>query len=452
MTSARTVTIFMNSDLLTLSRACGVLRRRNSPVRGLTVDSHGQPGMWRLSCEIDADDATAQSLTLLIQNVIGVRKTTITSSPPVPLSVPERGNDDSTFGDHMSSSVRVYYEADSDRARLHDRVFAIIGYGSQGSAHAQNLRDSGARVIVGLRPGGASWQKATADGLEVRPVADAARAGDVIMMLVPDQEQRAVYESAVAPALERKTLMFAHGFNIHFGEIKPPAGVDVSMIAPKSPGGLVRSEYQAGRGVPGLVAIHQDASGSALPNALAYATGIGCSRAGVIATTFAEETETDLFGEQAVLCGGVTALVQAGFETLTEAGYAPEMAYFECLHELKLIVDLIYRGGLGFMRHSISNTAEYGDLTRGARVISPAVREEMRKLLADIRNGVFAKEWIAECRAGAPRFNELRRAAQDSPIEKVGAKLRAMMPWTEEGKRAAKPKPQRQPEAERARA
>ena len=314
----------------------------------------------------------------------------------------------------MSSSVRVYYEADSDRARLHDRVFAIIGYGSQGSAHAQNLRDSGARVIVGLRPGGASWQKATADGLEVRPVADAARAGDVIMMLVPDQEQRAVYESAVAPALERKTLMFAHGFNIHFGEIKPPAGVDVSMIAPKSPGGLVRSEYQAGRGVPGLVAIHQDASGSALPNALAYATGIGCSRAGVIATTFAEETETDLFGEQAVLCGGVTALVQAGFETLTEAGYAPEMAYFECLHELKLIVDLIYRGGLGFMRHSISNTAEYGDLTRGARVISPAVREEMRKLLADIRNGVFAKEWIAECRAGAPRFNELRRAAQNS--------------------------------------
>jgi len=449
MTSARTVAIYMNSDLLTLSRACGVLRRRNSPVRGLTVDSHGQPGTWRLSCEIDADDATAQSLVLLIQNVIGVHKATIVvagAQHAAPL------HSSSPSGDNMSSTVRVYYEADSDRARLHDRVFAIIGYGSQGSAHAQNLRDSGARVIVGLRPGGASWQKATADGLEVRPVADAARAGDVIMMLVPDQEQRAVYESAVAPALERKTLMFAHGFNIHFGEIKPPAGVDVSMIAPKSPGGLVRSEYQAGRGVPGLVAIHQDASGSALPNALAYATGIGCSRAGVIATTFAEETETDLFGEQAVLCGGVTALVQAGFETLTEAGYAPEMAYFECLHELKLIVDLIYRGGLGFMRHSISNTAEYGDLTRGSRVISPAVREEMRKLLADIRSGVFAKEWLAESRAGAPRFNELRRAAQNSPIETVGAKLRAMMPWTEEGKRAAKPKPPRQPEAERARA
>jgi len=242
----------------------------------------------------------------------------------------------------MSSSVRVYYEADTERARLHDRVFTIIGYGSQGHAHAQNLRDSGARVIVGLRPGGASWKQAVADGLEVRPVAEAAKAGDVIMMLVPDQEQRAVYETAVAPALgPGKTLMFAHGFNIHFGEIAPPAGVDVSMIAPKSPGHLVRSEYQAGRGVPGLVAIHQDASGNALQNALAYATGIGCSRAGVIATTFAEETETDLFGEQAVLCGGVTALIQAGFETLTEAGYAPEMAYFECLHELKLIVDLI---------------------------------------------------------------------------------------------------------------
>ncbi len=309
----------------------------------------------------------------------------------------------------MSSSVRVYYDADADRARLRDRVFAIIGYGSQGHAHAQNLRDSGARVIVGLRPGGESWALAAADGLEVRSVADAARAGDVIMMLVPDQEQRAVYESAVAPALgPGKTLMFAHGFNIHFGEIVPPAAVDVSMIAPKSPGHLVRSEYQAGRGVPALVAVHQDASGSALPNALAYAAGIGC---------------------------------------------APEMAYFECLHELKLIVDLIYRGGLGFMRHSISNTAEYGDLTRGDRVISPAVRAEMRRLLADIRSGAFAREWIAECRAGAPRFAELRRAAQQHPIEKVGAELRAMMPWTEEGKaRRAKAKPAREPETERARA
>jgi ketol-acid reductoisomerase len=352
------------------------------------------------------------------------------------------------------TSVRVYYDADADRARLRDRVFAIIGYGSQGHAHAQNLRDSGARVVVGLRPGGASWQRATADGLDVRSLTDAAKAGDVIMMLVPDQEARAVYETAVAPALGKgKTLMFAHGFNVHFGEIKPPPSVDVSMIAPKSPGHLVRSEYQAGRGVPALVAIHQDASGEALANALAYASGIGCARAGVIGTTFAEETETDLFGEQAVLCGGVTALVQAGFETLTEAGYAPEMAYFECLHELKLIVDLIYRGGLGFMRHSISDTAEYGDLTRGGRIISPAVREEMRRLLADIRSGAFAREWIAESRAGAPRFAELRRAAKEHPIEQVGAQLRAMMPWTEEGKRAeGKSARNRQPEPEGARA
>ena len=424
MNSTRAVSVLMVSDLLTLSRACAVRRRRNMPVRGFAVASHGVPGIWHLTCEIDADDATAENLTLLFENVVGVRKASITPT--------------SFRGERMAASVRVYYEADTDRARLRDRVFAIIGYGSQGHAHAQNLRDSGARVIVGLRPDGASWKRATADGLEVRSVPDAAKAGDVIMMLLPDTEQRGVYETAVAPVLGAgKTLMFAHGFNIHFGEIKPPANVDVSMIAPKSPGHLVRSEYQAGRGVPGLVAIHQDASGKALPNALAYATGIGCSRAGVIGTTFAEETETDLFGEQAVLCGGVTALIQAGFETLTEAGYAPEMAYFECLHELKLIVDLIYRGGLGFMRHSISDTAEYGDLTRGSRVISPAVREEMKRLLADIRSGAFAKEWIAESRAGAPRFNELRRAAQNSQIEQVGAKLRAMMPWTEEGARAS---------------
>lgn len=428
MTDRHTVTVLMSDELLTLGRACGVLRRRNVPIRALSVDSSGPPGIWRLSCEIEADDATVENLVLQIQNVVGVRRATVTSLSEAA----------------MSSTVRVYYEADTERARLRDRVFAIIGYGSQGHAHALNLRDSGARVIVGLRPNGASWKRAVAEGLEVRPVADAAQAGDVIMVLVPDPEQRAVYDAAIAPALgPKKTLMFAHGFNIHFGEIVPPPAVDVSMIAPKSPGHLVRSEYQAGRGVPALVAVHQDASGQALPNALAYATGIGCSRAGVLATTFAEETETDLFGEQAVLCGGVTALIQAGFETLTEAGYAPEMAYFECLHELKLIVDLIYRGGLSFMRQSISDTAEYGDLTRGDRVISPAVREEMRRLLADIRNGSFAREWIAECRAGAPRFAELRRTAQQHPIEQVGARLRAMMPWTEEGKRAVEKTPRR---------
>ena len=338
----------------------------------------------------------------------------------------------------MSSSVRVYYEADTDRARLRDRVFAIIGYGSQGHAHAQNMRDSGARVLVGLRPGGASWKQAVVHGLEVRPVPDAAQAADVIMILVPDPAQRAVYETAVAPALGMgKTLMFAHGFNIHFGEIAPPPGVDVSMIAPKSPGHLVRSEYQAGRGVPALVAIHQDASGNALPNALAYATGIGCARAGVLATTFAEETETDLFGEQAVLCGGVTALVKAGFDTLVQAGYSPDLAYFECMHELKLIVDLMYRGGLKFMRHSISDTAEYGDYTRGPRIITDEVREEMQEILAEIRSGSFAREWIDECRNGAKRFQALRMRENDHLIERVGAKLRAMMPWSEEGKAQA---------------
>ena len=247
----------------------------------------------------------------------------------------------------MSSDLRIYYDADADRSRLEGRTFAIIGYGSQGHAHALNLRDSGASVIVGLRPGGGSWARAAAAGLDVRPVAEAAAAADVIMMLTPDQDGRAIYEAGVAQGLTPgKTLMFAHGFNIHFGEIVPPAGVDVTMVAPKSPGHLVRSEFEAGRGVPGLVAIHQDASGQALANALAYAAGIGCTRAGVIETSFREETETDLFGEQAVLCGGATALVKAGFETLTAAGYRPEMAYFECLHELKLIVDLMYRGGL----------------------------------------------------------------------------------------------------------
>ena len=435
--SRRVVTVLMHSDLLTLGRASSVLRRRNMPIYDFAVDSQ-LPDTWRMTCAIDVDDAAAQNLVQLIQNVVGVKKATISSSPPGPLSFQERGDAHPNSGAHMGAPVRIYYEKDTDPARLKDQTFTIIGYGSQGHAHALNLRDSGARVIVGLRPNGASWTRAEADGLEVRDVADAAKAGDVIMILVPDVEQRAVYETAVAPALrEGKTLMFAHGFNIHFGEIKPAPGVDVSMIAPKSPGHLVRSEYQAGRGVPGLVAIHQNASGKALENALAYATGIGCSRAGVLATTFAEETETDLFGEQAVLCGGVTGLIQAGFETLTAAGYAPEMAYFECLHELKLIVDLIYRGGLGFMRYSISDTAEYGDLTRGERVISPAVREEMRRILADIRSGAFAKEWIAECRKGAPKFNELRRKAKDSQIEQVGARLRAMMPWTEEGKAAA---------------
>ena len=332
--------------------------------------------------------------------------------------------------------VRVYYDADADRRRLAGRTFAVIGYGSQGHAHALNLRDSGARVIVGARPDGASAARARAAGLDVRPVPEAAAAADTVMLLVPDQDMRAIYEHDVAPALRPgKTLMFAHGFNIHYGEIAAPAGVDVTMVAPKSPGHLVRSEYEAGRGVPGLVAVHQDASGHALADALAYAAGIGCTRAGVIETTFKEETETDLFGEQAVLCGGVTALVKAGFETLTQAGYRPEMAYFECLHELKLIVDLMYRGGMQFMRYSISDTAEYGDYTRGPRLITEETRAEMRRMLEEIRNGAFAREWLAENRAGQPNFERLREADRDHEIERVGRVLRAMMPWSQEGEK-----------------
>src|SRR5213594_299637 len=329
-----------------------------------------------------------------------------------------------------SKETRIFYDTDADPARLQNFVVAVIGYGSQGHAHALNLRDSGvgAQVIVGLRPGGPSWERARAEKLDVRPVAEAARAADVIMMLVPDQEARVVYEAGVASALQRgKTLLFAHGFNVHFGEIVPLAAVDVAMIAPKSPGHLVRAEFQAGRGVPALVAVHQDASGNALADALAYAAGIGCARAGVFETSFREET---------VLCGGVTALIQAGFETLTAAGYAPEIAYFECMHELKLIVDLMYRGGMKFMRYSIRDTAEYGDYTRGPKIVTPEVRTAMQRILADIQSGSFAREWIAESRSGGRRFEALRKAGAEHPIEQVGAKLRAMMPWTEEGKGA----------------
>ena len=336
-----------------------------------------------------------------------------------------------------NAQVRVYYDTDADRGRLLGRTIAIIGYGSQGHAHALNLRESGAKVIVGLRRGGASWDRALAAGLDVLPVAEAAERAEVIMLLVPDQDGRSIYEAGVAPGLRRgNTLMFAHGFNIHYGEIVPPAGVDVTMVAPKSPGHLVRSEFEAGRGVPALVAVHQDASGQALANALAYASGIGCTRAGVIETSFREETETDLFGEQAVLCGGVTALVKAGFETLTAAGYRPEMAYFECLHELKLIVDLMYRGGMQFMRHSISDTAEYGDYTRGPRLITQETRAEMQRILVAIQDGSFAHEWLDENRNGRPNFERLRQQDRDHEIERVGAKLRAMMPWSEEGKKA----------------
>ncbi|HLI15420.1 MAG TPA: ketol-acid reductoisomerase [Acidimicrobiales bacterium] len=331
--------------------------------------------------------------------------------------------------------ARLYYAKDADRALVAERKVAIIGYGSQGHAHALNLRDSGVDVRVGLRPGSASRAKAEAQGLATASVADACAEADLVMVLLPDTEQAAVYEAEIAPHLrDGDALFFAHGFNIRYRTISPPAGVDVAMVAPKGPGHLVRRTYVEGGGVPALIAVEQDASGKAMALALSYADALGATRAGVLETTFTEETETDLFGEQVVLCGGLTALVTAAFETLVDAGYQPESAYFECLHELKLIVDLMYEQGISGMRFSISDTAEYGDLTRGPRVISPAVREEMRAILAEIRDGRFAREWIAENEAGRPRFAELRARGREHPIEKVGAELRAMMPFITRGR------------------
>ncbi|USG64293.1 ketol-acid reductoisomerase [Brevibacillus ruminantium] len=325
--------------------------------------------------------------------------------------------------------VTMYYENDVNKEALRGKTIAIIGYGSQGHAQAQNLRESGYQVIVGLREG-KSWDQAAKDGFEVLSVADATSRADVVQILMPDERQAQVYASEVAPNLKAgSTLCFSHGFNIHFGQIVPPADVDVIMVAPKSPGHLVRRVYQEGFGVPGLIAIYQDASGKAKETALAYASGIGCTRAGVLETSFREETETDLFGEQAVLCGGVTELVKAGFDTLTEAGYAPEIAYFECLHELKLIVDLMYEGGMARMRYSISDTAEYGDYSTGRRVITEETRKEMKKVLAEIQDGTFARNWILENQANRPGFNARRRMEAEHPIEQVGEKLRGMMSW-----------------------
>lgn len=329
----------------------------------------------------------------------------------------------------------VFYENDADPGLIAGRRVAIIGYGSQGHAHALNLRDAGIDVRVGLRDGSSSKHKAEAAGLRTAGIAEAAREADLIMILAPDTEQKAIYESDIAPNLQRgDALFFAHGFNIHFDRIKAPEGVDVAMVAPKGPGHLVRRTYVEGGGVPCLIAVAQDESGKAEQLALSYAYGIGGARAGVLRTTFEEETETDLFGEQVVLCGGLTALVQAGFETLVEAGYAPESAYFECLHELKLIVDLMYEHGIAGMRYSISDTAEYGDLTRGPRIITDAVKAEMRNILAEVRDGRFAQEWIEESESGRKRFNALREAGRQHPIEKVGAELRSMMPFISAGK------------------
>ena len=324
----------------------------------------------------------------------------------------------------------IYYDKDADLSLIQSRKVAVIGYGSQGHAHALNLKDSGVTVAVGLPETSRSRAKATAAGLTVKTVADAAAWADVIMVLVPDTTQAPLYRDAIAPNLtDGKTLMFAHGFNIRFGTIQPPAGVDVSMIAPKSPGHRVRELYVEGGGTPALLAVHQDATGQARANALSYGRALGVTRAGVLETTFAEETETDLFGEQAVLCGGVSALVKAGFETLVKAGYQPEIAYFECMHELKLIVDLMYRGGLNYMRYSVSDTAEHGDYTGGPRLITDATRAEMRKMLAEVQDGTYAKGWIAENEKGRPWFNATRAAEQTQQLEEVGAKLRAMMPF-----------------------
>jgi ketol-acid reductoisomerase len=326
--------------------------------------------------------------------------------------------------------VKIYHDDDAQLGPLQGKKIAVIGYGSQGHAHALNLRDSGLDVRVGLRPDSASRAKAEKEGLRVVDAATAAREADVVMMLVPDEQGAEIYEREVAPGLRAgKYLAWGHGFNIHFKKVVPPADVNVFMVAPKGPGHLVRSEYQKGRGVPCLLAVAQDPSGDTRQLGLAYAKAIGGTRAGVLETTFKEETETDLFGEQAVLCGGLTELIRAGYETLVEAGYSPEMAYFECLHEVKLIVDLIYEGGIANMRYSISNTAEYGDMTRGKRVIGDETRKAMKGLLSDIQSGKFADEWITEYRCGLPHFRELRKEASKHPVEEVGAKLRGLMPW-----------------------
>ena len=326
--------------------------------------------------------------------------------------------------------MQVYYDRDADLSLLRPKKIAILGFGSQGHAHALNLRDSGMDVRVGLRKGSPSWEKAEKQGLKVFDTAEAARQAEIIMILVPDEMASEIYEKEIAPALKPgKYVAFGHGFNIHFGFVKPPKDVNVFMIAPKGPGHLVRSEYTKGRGVPCLLAVQQDPSGDSKKIGLAYGAAIGGARAAVIETTYKEETETDLFGEQSVLCGGLTELIRAGFETLVEAGYAPEMAFFECCHEVKLIVDLIYEGGISNMRYSISNTAEYGDMSRGKKVIGPETRKAMKQILADIQSGKFANEWIAEYRAGLPNFKRMRAEGEKHPIEEVGRKLRSFMPW-----------------------
>ena len=336
--------------------------------------------------------------------------------------------------------MKIYYDKDIKRGLLKGKKVCIMGYGSQGHAHANNLKDSGVKVIIGVREG-SSFNKAKKAGFKVMLPAEAAKASDIIMILLPDEDQGDIYRDEIAPNLKKGVyIAFAHGFNIHYNQIVPVKDVNVFMVAPKGPGHLVRSEYKHGGGVPCLVAVHQDPAGNTKAVALAYASAIGGGRAGVIETTFSEETETDLFGEQVVLCGGLTSLITAGYETLVDAGYAPEMAYFECLHEVKLIVDLLHEGGIANMRYSISNTAQYGDISRGPRIITDETRQEMKKVLNEIQSGEFAREWMLECKANKPVFNALTRRGENHSIEKVGAKLRAMMPWLKKGKLVDKSK------------
>lgn len=337
--------------------------------------------------------------------------------------------------------IKIYYDKDTKMSVLKNKKIVIVGYGSQGHAHANNLKESGLDVTVAAKAKSQNWEKAEKAGFTVLPASEAAKKADVIMMLVPDEYAADIYKNEIADNIKKGAYLgFAHGFNIHFGQIVAPEEVNVFMVAPKGPGHLVRSEYTKGSGVPCLIAIHQDPSKNTKDIALAYASAVGGGRAGIIETTFREETETDLFGEQVVLCGGLTSLILAGYETLTEAGYSPEMAYFECLHEVKLIVDLIYEGGISNMRYSISNTAQYGDLTRGPRIITDETKKEMKKILNEIQSGAFAKEWLLECKANKPVFNALTRHGEEHPIEEVGSKLRAMMPWLKKGKLVDKSK------------
>src|SRR5438105_4116996 len=375
-------------------------------------------------------------------------------SPSTPTSSSDRTHDSitsrprRTCSDRRREMATVYYDADADPRALRGKTIAVLGYGSQGHAHAQNLRDSGQQVIVGLQAGSKSWSTAEQDGFTVREVADAARNADVIVLLVPDPHHRSVYEKAIKPHLRRgATLLVAHAFSVHFKEVEPTPDIDVVMIAPKAPGHRMREVFKEGKGVPALLAVYQDNSGKAAQTALAYAQAVGATRAGVIKTTFAEEVETDWFGEQVILCGGISELMKASFDTLVEAGYQPEVAYFECVNEMKLIVDLIYEGGLSYMRYSVSDTAEYGDYTVGPRIIDARVRQEMKNVLRDIKDGTHAKKWIAEYHKGAPNLYAQRAKEQNQPIEQVGRKLREMMPWLprRDVPQQAAPAPKREP-------